>query len=253
MILPALALLSFGVGDLIRLIPIAGKWRTALAIAVALSSTWALAGLSGLDAKAVALTTIVALPSVAWLSIEWQPNESKPVWALALPAIALIGVFVASGSAAPIDGAIKDWYENLPFPFATSGSDAVSLDQFILSIAVFFFLLATGNRIVLLVLAAAKDSEGKEGGREEDGESELLKGGRFLGPMERLIVTASILSGNLAGAGFVIAAKGLLRFPEISRSGAKTGIDELTEYFLVGTFTSVLIAVALGILVLGAG
>jgi hypothetical protein len=51
--------------------------------------------------------------------------------------------------------------------------------------------------------------------------------------MERLIVAATVISGDLAGAGFVIAAKGLLRFREIHGSD-QPRVDEVTEYFLVG-------------------
>jgi hypothetical protein len=59
--------------------------------------------------------------------------------------------------------------------------------------------------------------------------------------MERLLVTASVLSGGLAGAGFVIAAKGLLRFREL-RESPSSKVDSITEYFLIGTFTSILVA-----------
>ena len=86
-----------------------------------------------------------------------------------------------------------------------------------------------------------------------------LRGGRLLGPMERVIVAAGVVSGGVAAAAFVIAAKGLLRFREI-RSVSEDGggaeqarIDEVTEYFLVGTFASVLLAAAVGVLVLAAG
>jgi len=79
-----------------------------------------------------------------------------------------------------------------------------------------------------------------------------MRGGRLLGPMERLIVAGSVISGDVAGAGFVIAAKGLLRFREI-RGTDQPKVDEITEYFLVGTFTSVLVAAIVGILVLASG
>jgi hypothetical protein len=43
--------------------------------------------------------------------------------------------------------------------------------------------------------------------------------------------------------------KGLLRFPEVNRSG-NDNVHELTEYLLVGTFTSILIGGILALLVL---
>ncbi|OOK63287.1 hypothetical protein BZL29_8559 [Mycobacterium kansasii] len=52
------------------------------------------------------------------------------------------------------------------------------------------------------------------------------------------------------GAGAVVAAKGLIRFPELSaqkgRNG-EVGIDEVTEYFLVGSFASWLLARGYGL------
>jgi len=62
-------------------------------------------------------------------------------------------------------------------------------------------------------------------------------------------VAAGIVSGSLAGAGLVIALKGLLRLRELPRPDEPDGLDEVTEYFLVSTFTSVLVAGAIGALV----
>lgn len=49
----------------------------------------------------------------------------------------------------------------------------------------------------------------------------------------------------MAAAGAVVAVKGIIRYPELSaqkgRNG-EVGIDEVTEYFLVGSFASWLLA-----------
>lgn len=76
----------------------------------------------------------------------------------------------------------------------------------------------------------------------------------MLGPMERLVVAAMVLAGDLTGAAVVIAAKGFLRLPEI-RSGAdkrEGEDDQIAEYFLIGTLCSLLIAGGLAALVVGA-
>jgi hypothetical protein len=75
-----------------------------------------------------------------------------------------------------------------------------------------------------------------------------LKGGRLLGPMERVFILGLGLAGHLTAASIVIAAKGLLRFPELQSRREQVRIHQLTEYFLVGSFVSWL--VALGSLVL---
>ena len=66
--------------------------------------------------------------------------------------------------------------------------------------------------------------------------------------MERVLIIGLGLAGQLTAAGLVIAAKGLIRFPELQskRSDRESvdgaGIDEVTEYFLVGSFVSWLVA-----------
>jgi hypothetical protein len=101
--------------------------------------------------------------------------------------------------------------------------------------------LATTNVLVRLVLDAvgvpASDNE------------KTLKGGRLLGPMERLLVVGLGLAGELTAAGIVVAAKGLLRFPELQR-GARSGPTDMTEYFLIGSFASWLLALG-GVVLVG--
>jgi hypothetical protein len=49
-----------------------------------------------------------------------------------------------------------------------------------------------------------------------------------------------------SGASAVVAAKSIIRFPEINaqkaRGNGNIGIDDITEYFLVGSFASWIIA-----------
>jgi hypothetical protein len=66
--------------------------------------------------------------------------------------------------------------------------------------------------------------------------------------MERVFILGLGLAGNLIAASIVIAAKGLLRFPELQSKPDQARIHRLTEYFLVGSFVSWLLP--LGFLVL---
>ena len=54
--------------------------------------------------------------------------------------------------------------------------------------------------------------------------------------------------GQLAAATAVVAAKSIIRFPEINyqkgRENGNIGIDDVTEYFLVGSFASWILALA---------
>ena len=110
--------------------------------------------------------------------------------------------------------------------------------------------LATANVIVRLVLVSvgAMRPVRRTGVDTEPQPSDQLRGGRLLGPMERVLILGLGLAGQLTAAGLVIAAKGLIRFPELqskrdeSTTVEAVGIDEVTEYFLVGSFVSWLLA-----------
>lgn len=69
-----------------------------------------------------------------------------------------------------------------------------------------------------------------------------LKGGRLIGPLERLLIVALTLAGALPIVAGIFAAKGIVRFPEISADGAR---GSKAEYFLVGSLVSWSLALAL--------
>jgi Protein of unknown function (DUF3307). len=67
----------------------------------------------------------------------------------------------------------------------------------------------------------------------------LLKAGRTIGSLERLISFVLILFNQFAAVGFIIAAKSILRFRDTQTAK--------TEYVLIGTLLSFGIAIILGI------
>jgi hypothetical protein len=71
------------------------------------------------------------------------------------------------------------------------------------------------------------------------------KAGRWIGVLERLLIYVLVIIGAAAAAGLVVAAKSILRFPEISAKPA--AIDP--EYVLIGSLASWLIAFSMGALV----
>lgn len=66
--------------------------------------------------------------------------------------------------------------------------------------------------------------------------------GRWIGILERLLVYAFVVAGEPAAAALVVAAKSILRYPEISGEHPKLP----AEYVLVGSLASWLAAVAVG-------
>lgn len=237
MIWLALGLLGFAVADLVhRSVGPERGGQTPVAVAAGAGAAAALAGLAGMGAVEIASVGITAFAVLAiWLVLP----DNRPGWPLAWISGVLTMLFAVSGSADPIGGEVEKWYAGLAFPFV----HLMSVDQFVLGFAASLFLLATANRIVRLVLEAA-------GTLPTAGEPRL-RGGRLLGPMERIIVGAIVVGGEPAAAALVIAAKSLLRFPEIRDDAGRP--DQITEYFLIGTFTSLLVAGVIAVLLLASG
>jgi len=74
--------------------------------------------------------------------------------------------------------------------------------------------------------------------KSED-ENDLLKAGRIIGSLERLISFILILFNQFGAVGFIIAAKSILRFRDTQTAK--------TEYLLIGTLLSFGMAFVLGI------
>jgi hypothetical protein len=128
------------------------------------------------------------------------------------------------------DGGLETPSRQLPGPLG-------ELDPELLLVVVGVGLvqLSTANVLVRLVL----DAVGVPAAANE----KKLKGGRLLGPMERLFLVGLGATGYLTAAAVVVAAKGLLRFPELQRD-ERAGPSDVTEYFLIGSFGSWLVALA---------
>ncbi|WP_341974257.1 hypothetical protein [Microbacterium sp. LWO13-1.2] len=73
-----------------------------------------------------------------------------------------------------------------------------------------------------------------------------FKGGRLIGPLERMLVLILTLAAAYPILAAMLAAKGIVRFPEISRDG-ETGAR--AEYFLVGSLVSWVMALGSAFLV----
>lgn len=73
-----------------------------------------------------------------------------------------------------------------------------------------------------------------------------FQGGRLIGPLERILILILTLASAYPLLAAMLAAKGIVRFPEISRDG-ETGAR--AEYFLVGSLVSWVIALSAAFLV----
>jgi hypothetical protein len=232
----AVLLVGFGVTDLarsIRPVPIVNEC-TGAAAAVWLGL---LAGLT--DAADLVALAVVAALVVAWgQAVTWSFGRGR-AWVplLVLGGALLLGV-LTSGWSGSAGGLLGRWLDSVAVPVL----EGLSAEQALLLLGVFLAQLSTGNVVVRLVLAATGTTNPTYGS-EPDPELRL-KGGRMLGPLERVFIVGLGLAGYLTAASIVIAAKGLLRFPELQSKGEQVRIHRLTEYFLVGSFVSWLVALS---------
>jgi hypothetical protein len=66
--------------------------------------------------------------------------------------------------------------------------------------------------------------------------------GRLIGNLERLILTIVVAAGSYAALAFLVAAKGLVRSEGLQKR-------DFAEYFLVGSLSSVLVALCAGVVI----
>jgi len=73
----------------------------------------------------------------------------------------------------------------------------------------------------------------------------LPSAGKYIGWVERILILTFIVGGYETAVGFLLAAKALVRYPEIQEDTR----GHFAEYFLVGTLTSVGLALIAGMAV----
>jgi len=71
----------------------------------------------------------------------------------------------------------------------------------------------------------------------------LTDAGKYIGILERLFVFLFIISGHWDGIGFLLTAKSVFRFGDLSNANDR----KLTEYILIGTLLSFAIASLIGL------
>jgi len=191
---------------------------------------------SGRDVVALLGVAIVVL---AWgFAVTWgfgHPAQTAAWLPLALFVVALTTAVACSGLAPSAAGPLERWLGSMSLPAV----DGLSADRFLLLLGTFGIQLSTGNVLVRLVLKSTGTiNPRKDGGMPPT----QLKGGRLLGPLERVFILALAMGGQVTAASVVVAAKGLLRFPELSSRHEQQTVHEMTEYFLLGSFVSWLVA-----------
>ncbi|WP_345752814.1 hypothetical protein [Microbacterium rhizophilus] len=238
MIVAGLMLLAVGAADLARTVftrsassvrfsALGGVGLAALVIGVLVG-----APLAGLAAVVVAALWLWLMPD--------RGRSPASIWPAAglgaLSALALVLVPADHGTGA--FGLVE----------IDSPLGALTLPGVLLMIGALAYLLESANVVVRATLERENIAPDPAPGETETvmgpdglavmpklGPGQVMRGGRLIGPLERAIVFGLTLAAAYPLLAAFIAAKGIVRFPEISRDG--DGGDR-AEYFLVGSMVS---------------
>ncbi|MDX2375692.1 hypothetical protein M4I32_02645 [Microbacterium sp. LRZ72] len=281
MILAGLVLLAVGALDLLRQLPL--PWARAVAISTAGVALCVVGGLA--DALPPALVAVVLAAGWMWLMPRGAPARAGVWPALAvffvagvavaaIPARAAAGLIgdvwslaspvgeVSFDQAVLVAGGVVFLTESANVVVrAALGADEVSPRR--IAPARRSSAQGVGDRP-----SDAPPAEGRAAGDAPDPSDEVsaqeasvqdesdavvvplgrppaLKGGRLIGPLERILVLALTLAAAYALLAAALAAKGIVRFPEISRDDG----GDRAEYFLVGSLVSWVLALGVAVLV----
>lgn len=111
-----------------------------------------------------------------------------------------------------------------------------------------FFLCDGGTQITRGILSKTGTAPQKLGAVDTEPtlssaiDKKEFNRGKYIGNLERLMILFVVLVGSYETIGFIIAGKGLIRAKEFEDR-------DFAEYFLIGTFTSVGIAIVVGLII----
>lgn len=266
--LGAVTLFLIGSADIIRSV----QGRRIAAVAIAL--IWGGACLVATMGLGLPLwwCVICLLIAALWLATT-SSRQRRRYSAGVIPAFALGVVILAflafDHTAQSLSGFLVEWHESAPVELLRT----LPLPTLVLAVSIALFLVSSSNIVVRAALLPGKQQtefaapaasnastvtrrpkarrRNRGAARALDDQARLgstggttadLRGGRLIGPVERLLITALTLSGSLTVVAAIVAAKGIVRFPEISRDSAG---GSKAEYFLVGSLVSWAIAISL--------
>ncbi len=227
MTLLAIFLMSVAVVDATRLRPTGWRCVASAGIVVALVATTSWDGV--VDLTCAALLVVAAC---LWTTCSRRDTKHAQMAALAALGIPVLAMVALNGATYRAGGTLAAAVESTDLDLL----DGVPAETVVLACALLVAQTATANHVVRAVLRLSDVLEHLTSAPGP-------RGGRLLGPMERLFILGLGLAGELTAASVVIAAKALLRYPEVTQpSSGTTDVRQTTEYLILGSFVSWMIA-----------
>lgn len=190
------------------------------------------------------LLGIVSVGAVVWIAPRAEAGLIGEVWSLRSPFgdvsfdLAMLvlgcGVFLLESSNLVVRAALDGEHTWRPLDVTRTLEEEPAADA------------PSSADATVLAAAETPSSAGAEAAPAGPDRRNGFKGGRLIGPLERMLVLILTLAAAYPVLAAMLAAKGIVRFPEISRDG-ETGAR--AEYFLVGSLVSWVIALGAAFLV----
>jgi hypothetical protein len=174
------------------------------------------------DLSALPIIILIAITHyiIDGCKLTFHTEQTKGLW-FAVDQVAHFVVLVAV------------WY------FYWGGGDVGGFsDQFWILLTGLLFLTYPASYFMQYLMAPWSD-------QIDSSQNESLHGaGKYIGMLERIFVYLALITGNAQVIGFLLAAKSVFRFGDLTRSKDR----KLTEYILIGTLFSFLMAIVVGLL-----
>lgn len=124
------------------------------------------------------------------------------------------------------------FYNSIDYNF-----NGLFLNQVLLLLVCILFLMFASSIIIKMIITQWNPE------KDNKGDKSLAKAGQFIGILERLFIFIFIITNHWEAIGFLLAAKSVFRFGDLSSSKDR----KLTEYILIGTLLSFGFAIFTGL------
>ncbi|ARV05546.1 hypothetical protein BTO04_02015 [Polaribacter sp. SA4-10] len=167
---------------------------------------------------------IVSHYSFDLLKIYLQNKKSKRIWFFIDQFLHVLILSLASV-----------FYTDFFFSFNDFFTDKILL------LLIATLLVTYVSAIIIKIIITQWNPESKK-----ENDDSLAKAGRYIGILERLFVFIFVITNHWEAIGFLLAAKSVFRFGDLTSSKDR----KLTEYILIGTLLSFGLAILIGVLYL---
>lgn len=194
---------------------------------------------------AAAAVAYCALPNISLAIVILLPGVVLPLLRVSLPTTQSVELEVAANVLVPIGTffLIRHQHAYVRRVFFTLPASDKHIAVALIVAALLMFVIHGGTYIVRGLLkksgAVPKTTPADEKPKVD---VEEYNRGRLIGALERALLFVVVIAGSYEAIGFIIAAKGLIRSKELESN------RDMTEYFLIGSLASVLVALSCGIL-----